>query len=130
MKAKDFRNKYGKKRERKTKTKSKYNNSKTVVDGIKFDSIKEAKRYKELKLMEDNGYIKNLELQPRFELTPTQKWNGKTLRKMSYVADFMYEDLTGDVIVEDTKGFRTDTYICKMKMFLYRYGKQLEFKEI
>ena len=83
---------------------SKYKAKKTEVDGIKFDSQKEAKRYLELKLFEEQGLINDLELQTRFELQPSYKKNGKTIREITYVADFVYwSNAEGKYIVEDTK---------------------------
>lgn len=110
----------------------KYKNKKTIVDGIKFDSKKEAERYQELKLLEKSGYIENLELQPKFELIDTIKYQGETLRKLSYIADFKYVDLTGTTIIEDTKGFKTDVYQIKKRLFLQKYviGKDnIQFNE-
>ncbi|EEI83531.1 DUF1064 domain-containing protein [Anaerococcus tetradius] len=109
---------------------NKYKNKKTIVDGIPFDSLKEARRYQELKLLVRGGVIKDLELQPVFELVPSQIYRGKTMRKVSYIADFMYKDIKRDVtVVEDVKGFKTDVYKIKMKLFLYKYP-DYEFKEI
>ena len=109
---------------------SKYKNRRTEVDGIEFDSLKEARRYQELKLLVRGGVIKDLELQPVFELIPKQKHNGKSIRKANYIADFMYIDTKrGITVVEDVKGFKTDVYKLKKKMFLYKYP-QYEFKEI
>lgn len=69
---------------------SKYKNKKTQVDMYIFDSAKEAQRYRELKLLERAKEISNLELQPRFLLQESFKKNGKTYRKIEYVADFKY----------------------------------------
>lgn len=52
---------------------SKYNSKKTVVDGQKFDSKKEARRYQELLLLEKAGAIKNLSRQVKFVLIPSQR---------------------------------------------------------
>ena len=52
---------------------NKYKNRKVIVDGIKFDSMKEARRYKELKLLERGRAITDLVLQPKYELIPTIK---------------------------------------------------------
>ena len=109
-------------------TKAKYHNSKTIVDGIKFDSKKEATRYTELKLLLKNGEIKELELQPRYMLQPKYKKNNKTIRSIEYVADFTYIDNNGKRIVEDVKGIKTEVYKLKKKMFEYRYN--LEITEI
>ena len=70
---------------------NKYHNCKVMVDGIKFDSKAEARRYVELKIMEDTGHIKELKLQPKFELQPRYKNNkGETIRAITYKADFSY----------------------------------------
>jgi len=109
---------------------SKYRNKKTIVDGIPFDSKKEARRYQELKLMTRGGLIKKLELQPEFEILPAYRRNGKKIEKIKYIADFKYIDTKrGITVVEDVKGFKTDVYKLKKKMFLYKYP-QYEFKEI
>ena len=111
--------------------KSKYNNIKTVVDGHKFDSLKESRRYSELKMMEKAGLIKNLALQPKFEIIPAVKWNGKTYRKRSYLADFIYKE-DGVVIVEDVKSFITKknpVYTLKRQLFLIKYPEYV-FKEV
>lgn len=109
----------------------KYNNRKTIVDGITFDSKLEAKRYQELKLLEEKGLIKALVLQPKFQLIPKFQVNGKTYRQCIYVADFSYHDVkTGKTFVEDTKGFRTEVFKIKKKLFIYIYNKSFEFKEI
>ena len=80
----------------------KYKNKKTQVDMYVFDSIAESRRYKELALLERAGEIKDLQLQPRFLLQESFKKNGKTYRKIEYVADFMYFQ-KGKNIVEDVK---------------------------
>ena len=81
---------------------SKYKNKKIIVDGIKFDSIKEYNHYLDLRLLENKGVIKDLRNQVRFGLQPSYKKNGKTIRAINYVADFTYL-LNGKLIVEDTK---------------------------
>lgn len=68
---------------------NKYRNKKVQVDMCVFDSIAESKRYKELKLLERAEEISNLELQPHFLLQESFKKNGKTYRKIEYIADFM-----------------------------------------
>ncbi len=68
----------------------KYHNIKTIIDGIKFDSKLEAKRYLELKFLEKKGIIKDLVLKPSYELIPIFKKNNKTYRKTVYIADFGY----------------------------------------
>ena len=118
---------------------TKYNATKCVVDGIQFDSRKEANYYCELKLLLRAGEISNLELQKKFELIPAQyepdtteiTKTGKTRivkgkcieRAVYYICDFAYTDnRTGKQVVADVKGFKPKEYLLKRKMFLYRYG--------
>lgn len=111
---------------------TKYRNKKVTVDGIDFDSIKESVRYKQLKMFERAGVIKNLKLQTTFELQPSFRKNNKTIRAITYKADFDYLTKDGRHIVEDIKSPATakdKTYILKKKMLLYKY-QDIEFKEI
>lgn len=102
----------------------KYHNTKTVADGIKFDSKLEAERYAQLKILECAGVIRELELQPSFELIPSFKKNGKTWRKTVYKADFRYILAKDDrIIIEDVKGSTaviTDVFRLKQKLFEYK----------
>ena len=106
----------------------KYNAKKVKVDGIEFDSKKEANRYFELKMLERAGKIKELKLQPKFLLQDGFERDGKKYRAIFYIADFEYIK-DGKRIVEDVKGVRTQTYKLKKKMFLKKYP-QVVFKEI
>ena len=103
----------------------KYHNTKTVADGIKFDSKLEAERYEQLKILERAGVIRGLELQPSFELLPSFRKNGKTWRKIVYRADFRYILVEDDItIIEDVKGSTaviTDVFRLKQKLFEYKY---------
>lgn len=106
---------------------SKYFSKKVIIDGIKFDSKKEGEYYQKLKTLEKEGKIKNLELQKEYELQPSFKINNKTRRKTTYRADFSYITTEDDKIhVVDVKGFRTEVYRLKKKMFEYKYGIELE----
>lgn len=125
----------------------KYGNKKVEIDGETFDSLKEARRGKELELMEQAGEIKNLRRQVRYELVPTIRepdsvgnrggiHRGKVIeRGVDYVCDFEYIDCkTGEKIIEDVKGYRdTDSaaykvFVIKRKIFLYKYG--IRIKEV
>lgn len=107
---------------------NKYKNRKIVVDNIKFDSILEANRYQELKLLQRAKQISNLRLQVPFLLQESFKKNGKTHREINYIADFVYEE-NGQTIVEDTKGICTEVFRIKQKLFEYKYP-DLELKII
>ena len=108
---------------------NKYNNRITYIDGIRFSSQKEATRYASLKLLERAGVIKNLKLQPRFTLQEPFICDGKKERKIEYVADFAYTE-NGREIVEDVKGEKTQVYKLKRKLFLFRYGDKVTFREV
>jgi len=112
---------------------SRYRNVKVTIDGNKFDSKKEGKRYQELKLMARAGVITALELQPKYELVPTLRLITETLCRRSYIADFRYKDNYGDTIVEDVKSPITKkdpTYRLKRHLFLAKYGDEMTFREI
>lgn len=103
------------------KKRSKYGSKKTYVGSLKFDSVKEGKRYSELFIMQHRGLISALELQPRYPLIV----NGRKV--CTYVADFRYLDGSGRVRVEDVKGVRTPTYKLKKKLFEALYvGLEIE----
>lgn len=115
---------------------AKYKNRKIEVNGILFDSRKEAKRYNELLLLEMAGAIQDLERQVKFLLIPaqyskrekTKSGKPKCLeRECAYIADFVYK-LNGETVVEDTKGFRTTEYVIKRKLMLHEHG--IRIKEI
>ena len=99
---------------------NKYKNKKVQIDMYVFDSIAESRRYKELALLEKAGEIENLQLQPKFLLQESFKKNGKTYRRIEYIADFMYEE-KGQAVVEDVKGMETKEFKIKRKLFEYKY---------
>ena len=107
--------------------KSKYHNKKVMIDGIKFDSKKEANRYQELKLMQRAGIIRDLQRQVKYVLIPSQKGDdGRVIeRPCTYIADFVYVDENGKKVVEDTKGYRTSDYKIKRKLMLYTHGVKI-----
>lgn len=121
----------------------KYNNKKVMVDGIKFDSKKEAKRYQELKMLEQAGHITDLKRQAKYVLIPAQyeptsevytkgKENGKLKkgrlieRECAYYADFVYKLKSGETVVEDTKGVKTPEYIIKRKLMLFVHNIKIK----
>jgi len=107
----------------------KYLNEKTLVDNIKFASKKEADYYCELKLLYRAGEVVKFELQPEFVLQDKFKKNGKTMRAIKYIADFKVEYKDGHTEIVDTKGFKTEKFLIKAKMFEYKYP-ELELKII
>lgn len=101
---------------------SKYCNIKTVIDDIKFDSRAEAQRYCELKMLLMAKKIKNLVLQPKYELQDGFIHNGTKIKAINYIADFAYYEVSSckDVVV-DVKGVKTKEFNLKYKMFLKKY---------
>ena len=117
---------------------SKYGNKKVVIDNITFDSIKEGKRYKELKLLLQVKQIKDLQIHPSFLLQDKFTDSaGEKHRSITYEGDFSYRAIqfrrtNEQLIVEDVKPsltFQTQVYKIKKKMFLYKY-KDVVFREI
>lgn len=121
---------------------NKYKAIKCTVNGIEFDSRKEARRFQELSLLERAGEILNLRRQVKYILIPAQYEtyerygkkgqrlkDGKRLleKECSYIADFVYEE-GGKLVVEDTKGIKTKDYIIKRKLMLYING--IKIKEV
>lgn len=120
---------------------NKYRNRKVEVDGIVFDSKKEAKRYQELLMLEKAGVIQNIRRQQKFVLIPAQystedfTKTGKAKcieRECTYLADFVYEDSKGRTCVEDVKGYKRSMgysyFAIKRKLMLYVHG--IRVKEI
>ncbi len=102
---------------------NKYFARKTTVDGIEFDSDAEARRYRELCLLERAGEITDLEMQVPYELQPRFKAGRRVIRPITYIADFRYTDTrTGEQVVEDVKGVETEVFRIKAKMMLYVHG--------
>ena len=129
---------------------AKYNNKKVCVDGLYFDSKKEANRYIKLLEKQQNGEISSIETQVKYVLVPAQYEtyerygkkgqklkDGKRLieREIAYIADFRYIDnATGKTVVEDVKGYickKAGAYamfIAKRKLMLYVHG--IRIKEV
>ena len=107
---------------------SKYHSKKITVDGETFDSMKEYHRWCELKLLERAGKICDLRRQVKYQLIPSQKIYGKVVEKAcAYVADFVYiTPDTGEEVVEDTKGVRTEAYRIKRKLMLSVWGIRIK----
>lgn len=125
---------------------NKYGAMRMIVDGITFDSRKEARRYTELKLLERTGKITDLQRQVKFKLIPAQyakseevytrgpkkgqHKQGKCIEQpVNYIADFVYVE-NGRKIIEDTKGVRTKDYIIKRKLVRWMYGDEYDFREV
>lgn len=108
----------------------KYRNIPITVNGIKFDSKAEYKRFVELELLQKAGKISNLQMQKDFELQPSFQDNqGEKRRSIKYIADFVYKENEA-IIVEDLKSKITakdSTYIIKKKMLLWLFKREEEY---
>ena len=102
----------------------KYRNRKVVTEDGTFDSVKELRRWQELKLLQKAGEIYELQRQVPFVVVPQQKDGKKVIeREVKYIADFTYRNRSDNrLVVEDTKGMKTREYIIKRKLLLYRFG--------
>jgi hypothetical protein len=111
---------------------NKYNARKTVVDGIAFDSKKEAIRYEELKLLQRAGAITDLQRQVKFEIVPQcMSIDGRKAQARYYIADFTYRE-RGMLVVEDVKGYKKgavyELFALKKAVMRWIYG--IEVREI
>lgn len=123
---------------------SKYFAREITVDGKRFDSKKEARRYNELRLLERAGAIRDLQTQVKYILIPAQREPGTVgtrggikpgrviEREVAYIADFVYQDTDGKTVVEDVKGYKDSTayavFVIKRKLMLERHG--IRIKEV
>ena len=103
--------------QQKKKKPSKYHAQPTVVDGLRFDSKREAARWRELLILERAGVIKGLRRQVPFVLIDKSEYG----RAVIYYADFTYME-NGQEVVEDVKGVKTDVYKIKKRLMAERYG--------
>lgn len=108
--------------------KSKYGNRKTEVNGVKFDSKREAERYTVLLMRLQIGEIGKLKLQPEFTIMEAYiKPNGERVRAERYRADFSYVLPSGEVVIEDvkTEGTMTRVFLNKRKLVEEKYGFEI-----
>jgi hypothetical protein len=117
--------------------KSKFHNEPVTVDGIRYDSRNEARRHAFLKLMEKAGEISELQYHVPFTLIPkgsveiirmpdgTEIETKRYDRKHWYEADFVYTTKKGDIVVEDFKGFETESFKQKRELFKIIYKKDI-----
>lgn len=127
---------------------AKYHNRKITRDCESFDSVKEYHRWCELKLLERTGVITDLKQQVKFVLIPSQyefvqRYSDKTGKRLkdkkvllekecAYIADFVYTDDSGHVVVEDVKGYRDTNsagyakFVIKRKLMLHIYGIRIQ----
>ena len=97
---------------------SKYGAKAVVIDGIRFASQKEGKRYAELKLLAKAGEIRVLQIQPQFT------FEVRGVKMFTYIADFSYFR-DRKLVIEDVKGVRTPLYKLKKKIIEHEYNTEI-----
>ena len=108
---------------------NKYHNKKCFYKDMTFDSKKERDYYIVLEMMLKNNQITDLKTQVKFELQPSFKFKGKTIRSISYIADFTYIDKKNKLHIIDVKSEATKkdkVYRLKKKIFQYKYNLEIE----
>lgn len=106
---------------------SKYRNCRVTVDGLSFDSMGEAAYWNQLRLMERSGLIAGLERQVPFVLVEGEAGpDGRKMRAVKYVADFVFTDRDGKRHVQDFKGVRTAVYRLKKRLMWHVHGIDIE----
>ncbi len=120
-----------------TETRARYGNRRAIVDGIAFASRAEAHRYRDLRLMEQAGEIRELVVQPRFELVPGVELDGRKKPAIRYVADFSYLQQRGpdsqqwELIVEDVKSPATAADpVYRLKRHLLKVLRGIDVQEV
>lgn len=125
-----YRELTGKAKQPKPAKQSKYKNTKVMIDGHVFDSKKEAKRYRDLKLMQRAGQIQDLQLQVVFVLVESVVLDGRKKPAMRYIADFVYVQ-GGLKIVEDVKSLATRRLAAyRQKKHLMKSVHNIEIQEV
>lgn len=127
----EYRKQYGGGRKTAVK-RNKYNASKIEKDGMKFDSVKEYKRYIELTAQMQRNEIQDLQCQVKFELAPKVKIAGEKRAKpaLRYFADFTYLS-NGQLIVEDVKSAVTRKLASfRNKKHLMKSVHDIDIKEV
>ena len=106
---------------------NKFNAKKITAMGLQFDSMKEARRWRDLFWLQNGGVIRNLQRQVKYVLIPAQYDENHKLveRAVTYVADFVYTE-NGKLVVEDVKGYKKGpvyaVFVIKRKLMLKMYG--------
>ena len=104
----------------------KFGNRHVEIDGLRFDSAAEGRRYEQLRMLERAGEIQDLRVHPRYVIIDALRVGSRREKAIVYEADFAYTEM-GRQIVEDVKGVETAVFRLKRRLFLQRYP-ELEFR--
>lgn len=109
---------------------NKFNAVRTILDGVKFDSKKEAQCWQFLKARERAGEIKDLRRQVKFELhaySQSGAFEPKPVKICTYIADFQYLDVAlNKIVVADAKGVKTALFNLKKKLMKANHNIDVE----
>lgn len=97
---------------------NKYSAKAVEVDGLRFDSMKEARRYGELRLLEVAGQVSQLSVHPRYPIKVVELWRKgprSVVEVGVYTADFRYLDEAGEIVIEDVKCRATMTTAYRLR---------------
>jgi hypothetical protein len=100
---------------------SKYHNKKTTIDGLEFDSKKEADYYSHLLILKAAKLVRDIKHQVEFILQDKFNKNNVHYRSISYIADFVVTYSDGHIEIIDVKGVKTEVYKIKKKLFEFKY---------
>lgn len=110
---------------------NKYHARKCTVDGIRFDSTREAKRYQELRLLVQAGAIRGLTVQPEYKISVTNRWTSEVIHIGRYRADFWYIDnATEATVIEDAKSPATKTTAYRLRKRLVEAIHGVTIREV
>ena len=110
---------------------TKYFGEKIVVDGETYDSLNEYERWCDLRLLERDGKISELNRKVKYVLVPSQRdESGKLIEhEVSYIAAFEYI-LDGNKVIEDStdygRGASYQLFSIKRKLMLYKFGIKIK----
>lgn len=96
---------------------NKYNNQKCVLNGLEFDSRAERAFYEHLLGLQEKGLVEEIKLQPKYIIFDGYTLEGKKVRPITYSADFEVIYTNGKCEVIDVKGFETQQFAIRKKLF-------------
>ena len=113
----------------------KYGARRVEVDGIKFDSRREAARYGELKMLLAADLIRELEIHPGYALVVAELYREGPPFVFTTVgqfhADFRYVDVTtGERVVEDVKSPPTRTTAYRLRKRIVEAVHGITIREV
>lgn len=109
-------------------TRNKFNRTRVVIDGVTYDSKKEANKAVELNLLKKAGEIQDWIAHPQYVIAPRfrDEFTGKIVLPIKYFPDFWVKYNDGHEEVIDIKGFPTPDFKLKAKLFRAKYNGKIK----